>query len=114
VEQLSQPKPHKTWGANTDFEYKQTHYAKPISEVSPLALKGVCSQRVEALATPKTLNSSFQPEKPVQWVVSDNAKNAAASARVQQLGMFNYVVRCDNKNDRIFIYIQSMFSTFEM
>ena len=87
LEQLATQKAHKTWGCDADIEYRNAHYAKPITEVSPNAMHGSFPAHVETLAAPKGYHPSFQGAKPVRWIVSDEAKNASASDRVQQLGI---------------------------
>ncbi len=84
LKQLAKPKPHKVWATSQDM-YREGDFSKPIWSIETPALSANCSTRVEVLADHKQLHLSYQPERQVQWPVTDTAKNAVASLRMQQL-----------------------------
>jgi len=84
LEQLAQPKPHKMWLNNTDT-YQEGNFTDPITKINPAVLTSACRPRVEALAEAKHVHNNYIGERPVQWAVSDQAKNSTATLRLQQL-----------------------------
>lgn len=77
LEQLVLPKPvHKEW---------QGDRPSPIWLVNKSALKAQPSERLISLSSAKQHHREFQDVKPVYTVVSEAAKNATASQRVEML-----------------------------
>lgn len=59
-----------------------------IWHVAPTALQARLSPRVESLAESKSLHPLHMKPKPVETVVSRNAKNASATPRVEELATY--------------------------
>ena len=57
----------------------------PIWAVSPAAQQAEASARVADLAQAKNVHRSFVPDRPVRTRVSEGAKTASCSARIEQL-----------------------------
>ena len=60
-------------------------YSEWSSEISPAALKGVASSRVETLAEAKNTHAAYLPPCPVQSVVHPKTMSAKASSHICQL-----------------------------
>ncbi|KAK2151117.1 hypothetical protein LSH36_375g04030 [Paralvinella palmiformis] len=82
---LAQPKPHKVWSRVDENFVDEGEFSASIWPVEPKVYTSSCPPRVESLATAKDLPRQYKGERPVQWLVSDNAKNSTASLRLQQL-----------------------------
>ena len=82
VEVLAKPKEYKELPIKPDSCWD---YSEWESDLSKAALICEPSGRVVQLATPKSLNSSYNECRPVIWRVSGGAKKALPSIRVQQL-----------------------------
>lgn len=59
--------------------------SSPIWHVSDAAKTAEERERSLRLATPKRAHPSYQPEREVPWIVTEPAKRAVTSARVEQL-----------------------------
>lgn len=85
IQSLAQPKPHKIWNKVDENFIEEGEFSAAIWPVEPKLYTSSCPPRVESLALPKELPKEYKGERPVQWPISDNAKNSAASLRLQQL-----------------------------
>ena len=65
---------------NSDWDYSEVS-----SKISPAALKGTASSRVEALAQEKQTHPAYLPPCPVQSVVNPKTMKAKASAHITTL-----------------------------
>jgi len=79
VEQLAQPKNREERFSNFD-----PYWGYNIG-VSEAAKQGKATERLESLAHHKGYHKEFKDERPVQWQVSQEAIEAIASLRLQQL-----------------------------
>lgn len=77
-------KPHKVW-ANSKDTIDFGEFSEVLTPVTQGARLAKCSGRLETLAEAKTGPPEFKGERPVMWVVSDTAKNAIATVRLQQM-----------------------------
>ena len=71
--------------ANSHDTINLGEFHEPLTPVGKGALKGRCSGRLETLADSKSEHTDYRPERPVKWAVSDTAKNAIATVRLQQM-----------------------------
>ena len=81
---LSEPKAHTMWVNNRDL-LQEREFCQPITPICNSALKGRCTPRVENLAESKMTNPDYLGERTVRWPVTDSARNATATLRLQQL-----------------------------
>ncbi|XP_002738421.1 sperm microtubule associated protein 2-like [Saccoglossus kowalevskii] len=82
LQKLAEPKVYAELKIRASREWD---YVEWDPEISSSAKNARCSERVEQLAEPKNAHLSYQPEKYVQWPVSENAMKALATLRLQQL-----------------------------
>lgn len=83
VQTLSQQKPHLIWPSYDTVQDKP--FNEPITTVSAPARQTRPTGRLEQLAEHRRPVAMYKFERPVRWDVSDNAKNATATNRLQQL-----------------------------
>jgi len=81
-EHLALPKVYRQLLIRPSREWDVDEWEQEITEAAKQAR---ASARLEALAEPKNNHPLFQPEKTIQWPVSDPAKKALATIRLQQL-----------------------------
>ncbi|XP_012937055.1 testicular haploid expressed gene protein isoform X3 [Aplysia californica] len=79
LEQLATPKTREERFSNFDPFWGYTY---PVSEN---AQRSRCTERLESLAQHKGYHKEFKDERPIQWEVSQEAIEAIASLRLQQL-----------------------------
>jgi len=85
LEKLAEPKRHKVW-SNKDEKYVEIgDFCNPIWPVSSTVKHARCPERVEYLSAHKASHPDYKGERPVIWVVTDTAKSANATHRLQQL-----------------------------
>ncbi|XP_077989769.1 sperm microtubule associated protein 2-like [Glandiceps talaboti] len=82
IEHLSLPKVYKPLLIRPSREWDVDEWEQEITDAAKQAR---ASARLEALAEPKHNHSLFQPEKTIQWPVSEPAMKALATIRLQQL-----------------------------
>jgi len=83
IEAISQQKAHLVWPSHDTV--RDQPFNEPLTTVSAPAMTTRPSGRLEALAEHKEPVASYRYERPVRWEVGDNAKNAIATLRLQQL-----------------------------
>lgn len=82
---LSEPKPHKLASNPDKDSLDMGEFSEPITPVTPGAKSARCPPRVEQLAEARPPHQQFKGERPVQWPIPENVKNASAGIRLQLL-----------------------------